>query len=875
MKACASAERRAAVIGLLLATVLIVPQAQLRVQPVGEYPSDVAVRLMQRKLTTIATFMQTTAHPDDEDNVLLAQLGHGQGMRTVLVSATRGEGGQNEIGPELSEALSVLRTEEILAAHRFDGAEQFFTRAMDNGFSFSVEETFERWGRAEIVGDYVRHIRATRPHAVAAFVCGGEGGGQHHQASTALTIEAVRAAADPSKYPEQLRDGLRPWRVLRLFCTQGFGKPETARDLFSVDGHEFDPLIGRTYAELGTEARSMHKCQGTSQVLPLPGTAFGRVYKLLDSGSAPVTGPPNMARSEDRVLQTMFDGIDTSLIGLAAFASADGSIAAALRAISKAGAEADFATGLRLVRELRARLKAQLDDSGRYEIDFRMEQKERQFEQALILRHGIRFEALADDGVVVDGQPVKVTAVVSSGGAADVVVRGVTLEGLSTTDMSCTGVARAAEPRTCTSDARVASPRATGIYWKARPDAARYEFDAGIPFGIPFAPSPFRATFELAIEGQAVSVGRPIEYRYGDIVAGEKRMELHVVPPVGVELSPSIVVVPRGGDARQVAGRVVRVAVTNTAKGRASGIVRLRVPEGFTVSPQQATASFTREDEVVSVEFAIRPLPNLRASEYQIEASVDGEAAAGASRFGYQVVEYPHVRRRHIVRPATARLKVIDARIAAGLRVGYVMGVGDQVPQAIEQLGAAVHLIGPDELAGGDLAKYDVIVTGVRAYERRADLRANNHRLLSYAERGGTVLVQYNKFEFNEAQYGPFPAKVSANRVTDENAPVDVLVPDHPLFNRPNKIGAEDWTGWVQERGLYFLGDRDPRYVDLVRSTDPFPFNPGQKTGALVEAEVGKGRWIYIGLGLWRQLPAGTDGAYRLLANLLSLGSRR
>jgi hypothetical protein len=228
-----------------------------------------------------------------------------------------------------------------------------------------------------------------------------------------------------------------------------------------------------------------------------------------------------------------------------------------------------------------------------------------------------------------------------------------------------------------------------------------------------------------------------------------------------------------------------------------------------------------------------------------------------------------------MIRPAAARLKVIDARIAPGLRVGYIMGVGDQVPPAIEQLGASVQLIGPDELSAGDLSKYHVIVTGVRAYERRGDLRANNHRLLAYAERGGTVLVQYNKFEFNEAQYGPYPAKVSANRVTDENSPVETLVPDHPVFTRPNRIDADTWKGWVQERGLYFLGDRDPRYVDLVRLEDPFPFNAGPKTGALVEARVGKGRWIYIGLGLWRQLPAGTEGAYQLLANLLSLGASR
>jgi hypothetical protein len=239
---------------------------------------------------------------------------------------------------------------------------------------------------------------------------------------------------------------------------------------------------------------------------------------------------------------------------------------------------------------------------------------------------------------------------------------------------------------------------------------------------------------------------------------------------------------------------------------------------------------------------------------------------------GFQVIEYPHIQRRHIYDTAATTLKVIDVRIPQGLAIGYVMGVGDQVPAALEQLGATVHGLTAEDLAYGDLSKFDAIVTGVRAYERRPDLRARNHRLIEYAEGGGTVIVQYNKFEFNAAQYGPFPAKVSANRVTDENAPVTVLQPQHAAFTRPNRIGDDAWAGWVQERGLYFLGERDPRYTDLVELSDPFAFNKGPKRGALVEARVGRGHWVYVGLNLWRQLPAGTDGAYKLLANLVSLG---
>jgi hypothetical protein len=262
----------------------------------------------------------------------------------------------------------------------------------------------------------------------------------------------------------------------------------------------------------------------------------------------------------------------------------------------------------------------------------------------------------------------------------------------------------------------------------------------------------------------------------------------------------------------------------------------------------------------------------VKAGEYTLRAVVTS-AATGDEKFanGYQEIEYPHVERRQVIKPAEAALKVIDVKVAPNLNVGYIVGVGDQVPPAIEQLGAKVAFIDQDELAWGDLSKHDVIVTGVRAYERRADLRAYNRRLLDYVERGGTVIVQYNKMEFNQAEYGPYPAKVSGNRVCDETVPVKVLAPANPVFNYPNQIGPATWAGWVQERGLYFLGDKDAKYTDLVSMTDSFKDNPGEKLGSLVEGRYGKGRWIYLGLGLWRQLPAGTDGAYQLLANLISL----
>jgi hypothetical protein len=253
-------------------------------------------------------------------------------------------------------------------------------------------------------------------------------------------------------------------------------------------------------------------------------------------------------------------------------------------------------------------------------------------------------------------------------------------------------------------------------------------------------------------------------------------------------------------------------------------------------------------------------------------------AATGADQFsnGYQEIEYPHIQRRQVIKPAETSVKVIDVKIAPNLKVGYVMGVGDLVPPAIEQLGAKVTLIDTNELAWGDLSKYDVIFTGVRAYERRDDLRAYNRRLLDYVNAGGTMIVNYNKTEFNQAQYGPYPAQIGglqgiSGRVNDETVPVKILDAEDAVFNYPNKIGPSVWDNWTQERGQYFLGRKDPKYVDLVSMTDSFPDNPGEQLGGLVEAKYGKGRWIYLGLGLWRQLPAGTVGAYQLMANLLSL----
>jgi len=950
---------------ILLAALSTIPSAQMRVVPLDDLQGHVALGLALRHLANAGIFMHTTAHPDDENNGLLVMLNRGQGYRTALATATRGNGGQNEIGPEIFEALGVLRTGELAALHRFDGAEQYFTRAVDFGYSFGIDETFEKWGREEITADYVRLIRMIRPDVIITLPPTGNAGGQHHMASAVITRDAYKLAGDATKFPEQIKEGLRPWQPKKLYHSAGFGfpgEPQPSGRVTRVNAGVYDALLGKTYNEIGTEARSMHKCQGMGQLLSLPAPAFNATYQLVET-----TIPGQQQKDEI----SLFDGVDSSVPGLAKFAGArspkdltDGlnTIAAATQAAQKAFDTAtDEATmkplldGLYALRVLRRELRSMsMDEAAKYEIDFRLRQKEGEFQQAIGLAHGIRIEALADDGVVVPGQAVKVNVIVANRGAGEVTIKSVKIDGF-TGDATCAmtafaggggfgfgggrggrGGVNAPPPLPLSSLRRdqvahceptLAIPAGAPVnepYWHRKGEEGRYTFDADAPFGLPMRPTPFYVQVTLALPGgQEVIQGLPVQHRYeGDIFSGEKRSELLVVPAFSVRVTPQVAIVPesairstvparqstasgrtgaagsgragtsrpagaartgRGSAAPQAAAgatggaptseREIRVTVLNDTTGPAETSVKLELPQGWRATPAEQPVTFSRSDEAQTVRFLLKPGPSVGAGEFHVKAIV---SAAGKNYDrGYEVVEYPHIQRYHIYDPSEATLKVINVRTPSDLLIGYVMGVGDQVPSAIDQLGAKVQLLTADDLAWGDLSRFNAIVTGVRAYERRDDLRANNSRLLDYVFKGGTMIVQYNKFEFNDAQYGPYPAKVSANRVTDEEAPVQTVVSHSPLLTSPNEIGEAAWKGWVQERGTYFLAeDKDSRYHDVIQMEDNFPYNKGVKTGALVEAPYGKGRWVYVGLGLWRQLPSGTDGAYQILANLISLGKQ-
>jgi LmbE family N-acetylglucosaminyl deacetylase len=846
-----------------------------QVQPPAHDRGANGLGLALRRLGVTGGVLYVTAHPDDENNAMLVLLSRGRGIPTTLLTLTRGEGGQNEIGPELFEALGVLRTEELMAAHRYDGAAQLFSRAYEFGYSFSVEESFEKWGREEILRDVVRVIRAERPDVILTLPLEARGGGQHHQAAARLAREAFRAAADPARFPEQRDEGLRPWQARKIYQgATGTGGDTVGPAPVVTNTAGYDPLLGMTAAEFGSLARASHRCQGMSQLKSPPGQGRA-VYSLVDAEPA-VSGPET----------DVMAGVDTSVRGLGRYVDGLGPPLAAIDDAARrarAAFDADdppltlppLREGLQAVRALIARVKeSPASETGRAEVLHRLAGEEADFASALTLAHAVALEPLVDDGNGVPGQTLTVTTRLFNPGPEPLAVEDVALE----LPAGWKARRQAGEPRTVAAGEALvvtdavtigADARPSQPYWNRRAGADRYDLELPAHQGRPWSPPEVVAAVRYASGGVAAVLRRPAYARFAGRSGGERQKVLSVVSALSVHLEPGVAVFPRGAaDLR----RELRVRVRNETPGPAAAVVRLESPAGFTVEPREERLSFQREGEELTARFWARAPVAPPSHDARLSIQAVAERDGRAYREGYQAVSYDHIQERHLYRPAAASVLSLDVAVGRDVRVGYVRGTGDEVPEALAQLGLPVSFLDAEDLAFGDLSRFTTIVTGIRAYEARADLRAHFQRLLEYARAGGHLVVQYNKFSpaLTDSPFAPYPARLTAERVSAEDAPVEVLAPGHPLLTTPNRIGPADFAGWVQERGVYFLDARDPRYTDLLASTDPFPLNPGVKKGLLVEAAVGRGTWTYVALGLYRQLPAGVPGAYRILANLVS-----
>lgn len=870
-----------------LASLTARPRAQVRA--IYDNGADGLSQALQRLLTT-ASALHTGAHPDDEDSALLARLARGDHARVAYLALNRGEGGQNVIGPELFDALGVIRTEELLQARRLDGGEQFFTRTFDYGFSKTLDEAKQKWNERDVLGDMVRVIRTFRPLVIVSRFSGTPADGHgHHQMAGYLTPLAYQAAADPEQFPEQIREGLRPWRTKKLYVSAQQGGTAQPGGTVRIDEGTVDPVLGRSYAEISLEGRSQHKTQemGTIETRgPVAST-----LRLVDSLSG-----PSMLGAQAGPERSLFDGIDTTVPGLAALAGLpQGALRSELQAMDAAAraAVAEYhpltpatllprlADGLRAVRAARAAVNGLTAAAeARADADFLLAAKEREFTDALTRAAGIVIDPLADDDTVVPGttvgvsirtflpeeSPVKVTS------ATVTAPRGWTV---SAAPAQAAPAGRGGGPfgrREVASDEaryRVAVPAdvpPTQPYFLRQPRRGdAYQWSADQPVTLPFDPPLLSATVTLAVAGTTVTVAKPVVFRVGDRVRGELRRDVDVVPAVSVGLDSKLMIVPRGTTPFQQ--RVVVRVLSNSAEA-ISGTLRLQVPTGWSATPAAAPFALKNDGDRTSATFTVTA-PATRAEG---TFTVSAEALVGGVSYtrDVQEIDYPHIQTHRLYWPASATAQVLDLKVAP-VKVGYIMGTGDLVPDALRRMGVDVTMIDDETLATGDLSRFDTIVVGIRATEGRPAFVANNGRLTEYMERGGTLVVQYQQLDYEQRNLPPYPAPSPQNsRVTDETAKVRALNPQHTTFTFPNRITEADFDGWVQERDLYsFNNGFDPRYTPLVEMADPGEM-PQQ--GGEVYARVGQGQYVYTSLSWFRQLPAGVPGAYRQFANLISLG---
>jgi LmbE family N-acetylglucosaminyl deacetylase len=854
-----------------------------QVRPVYSLGAGGVLQQIQQ-LTTTGSALVVAAHPDDEDSAFIARVARGDHARAAYLSLNRGEGGQNVIGPELFEALGVIRTEELLQARALDGGEQFFTRTFDYGFSKSREEAARFWGEREVLADMVRIIRMYRPLVIYSRFSGTEADGHgQHQLSGDLTPRAYRAAADPAQFPEQLAEGLRPWQALKLYRGVGFRGGPGNEPSAVIETGTFDPVLGRSYFEIAAEGRSQHK----SQEMGVP-ESRGRQRSGLILLDAKV--------KTDSGETSVFQGIDTSLRGLAALAGLpsgafktelDTAAAAVDRAVEGFSplrperAVPDLVTALGAIRAARVAVPTVpgASDAAKAEAEFLLAIEERSAELALQRASGTVVDALAEDETLAPGESSVVTvrmflaqpSIVKPGTTSLLVPGGWKV-----------GAAEVPQPDPANFMARFfretadrteafsvtvpADAQPTQPYWLRLPRQGRmFSWPADAPRGLPFDAPLAIAEVKADIGGAAVTARQPVRYRLVDQVRGELRRDLALVPAVTVAFDSQLEVVPVSslGQPRRVA-----VRLQSHSKTTQSGSLRLSVPAGWAIAPREIPFTLQREGERTAAVFTVTPANGTPAGAYSIGAvaTVAGQSFDRAMR----TIAYPHIQTHRTYTAAAVQVRVLDLSVAP-VKVGYIMGSGDQVPEALRRMGLEVTLLDDDALAAGDLSEHDTIVVGVRASEARPAFVSANGRLLDYVRDGGTLVVQYQQGDYTARSLAPFAGQIGS-RVTDETAPVSVLAPDHPAFTTPNRIGPEDFGDWVQERNLYAFSTYDPQFTALLETADPG--EPPQRGGQLY-ARIGKGQYVYTAYAWFRQLPAGVPGAYRLMANLVSLGARK
>ncbi|MBE9601754.1 PIG-L family deacetylase [Pedobacter sp. MC2016-24] len=790
-----------------------------------------------KKLNVLSSVLYIAAHPDDENNTLIAYLANEKLANVGYLSLTRGDGGQNLIGPEIREELGILRTQELLAARRVDGGNQYFATANDFGFSKNPEETFSIWNKEKLLADMVWMIRKTRPDVLitrySRLPADTHG---HHTASAILAYEAFDAAADPKRFPEQLKY-VRPWQATRLLWNTGpgFYIPGDTTDkkkLIQVNVGQYNVLLGKSYGEIAAESRSMHKCQGMG-IKPQRGNELElfRQVKGVESSSGIFEGIDtswNRIPKTEKIAQLITKAIDTYNPQKPALLIPD--LIAALSEIDK------------------------LPDSYWKEV------KTNAIKTIIAELAGLVLDATTNEDSVTPGKMAKIKIEVINRSDAEIRLKNIWLP-YAGKDTALNLALKNNLPNYLNFETTLdpGTPYSQPYWLKEKASLGLFQVKDQQNIGLAENKPEVSAIFNLLIAGYPVSYTIPLSYKYTDPKAGEVYQPLQITPPVFVALSKDVYVFSDNGP------QTIYVKI-KSGTAHIQGKVKLNIPAQWHVEPQDLPFNLQKKGDEQLLAFTLSPPPG--AGQFTLQASAcldDGKSYHNELK----IIRYPHVPVQAYFPEAIAKVVKIALK-KTGNKIAYIPGAGDRVPESLQQAGYELTLLKDQEITTANLARYDAVVIGIRAYNVNERLNFHKDELLNYVKNGGNLIVQYNTdFDLPNYDIGPYPFHISGKRVTDEHAPVTLLNKTHPLLNRPNQISPQDFEGWVQERGAYFADNWDQRYQPLVSFNDPA--EPPLHGGILV-ADYGKGHYIYTSLAWFRQLPAGVPGAYRLFANLLGLG---
>jgi len=890
--------------------------------PLPEDRGQAALAQSLRRLRTTASVMMIVAHPDDEDGALLTYLSRGLGVRATLLTLTRGEGGQNAMSAVTDGALGVMRTNELLKAGEYYGAKQLWGTEVDFGFSKTQEESFARWGHERVLYDAVLAVRRERPQVIVATFMGGvsDGHGQH-QVSGEIAQEVFKAAGDAKMFPDQLKDGLQPWQPLAVYSRAPFaqvtskgifdyatGKWAPARFHNYVTGEwttgvptadvtipvgTWDAVLGRSYVQIAREGWGEQKSQygGASPALSGPAESSYHLWAVAPAAEA------SAGRSAASLYHNPKVNIDTSLEGLSKLVqgTAPAWLSEGLRQIdagvkqyeadcpeqSGVAAAHKLAPVYKLTLDLYAKIEvSNLDAQAKAGLKLELAAKIEQFQSALKDLLGLDMAAFTTRGSDQGGG-------LSRGGSADETpssvtpgenfrVRVHTAQATAGTQLSriwleshsgaawkmegADGGATAAPVIDRVFRVQTAEDAEPTQPYFTRPSTEQPYYDISNPALRlhSFAPYPLAAWAEFTFDGFPIRVGQVVQTLQRVPGTGGIYQPLVVTPAIGVRMEPEAQMLPLDGSA-------LPVRVTVHAQAAAEGTVDLKLPEGWSSNPAEAPFHLKSAGDSEPILFSVTPAAT-KAGAYTIQATA--HSGGRTYQAGWQSIGYPGLRPYNLYQPAELRTRKIDVEVAPGLRVGYIMGTGDLVPQDIEALGITPHLLTDTELATGDLSAWNVLVIGIRAYSSRPELTLAQPRLQQFVERGGTLVVQYQSANFP----APLPLGMARTpeRVVDEQAPVKLLDTANPQLAWPNTLTSADFDGWVEERGHSFLDTWDPGYTALTETADT---GQDPQRGGWLVTHPGKGTYIYVAYALYRQLPELVPGSYRILANLLSAGS--